>query len=302
MRTFEPDLLRRYPHPMSERFRDVASDVLDVPRGWVLVGNGSDDLLTMLCRACLEPGRAAACPMPTYVYYRTLTHIQDAPFIEVPFDERYNLPVDELATAGGAVTFIASPNSPSGTSFPVELLDDLASRLDGLLVVDEAYVDFARRTALELVRRRENVVVLRTLSKGYSMAGLRLGFGIMRPEVAAVLRKVKDHYNVGALNCAIGAAALADQEWVRSNANQVIADRDALAASLRAMDWTVWPSEANFLLARPPAGDAEQIYESLKVRGILVRYFKQPRLDDKLRITVGTAADNAALLEALRAL
>ena len=300
LRAVEMDLLRRYPHPMAARFRETAAGVLGVEPEWILAGNGSDDLLTMICRACLEPGRNAACPVPTYVLYETLTAIQDAEVVEVPSNEDYDLPVDGLLAAAAAVTFIASPNSPSGTMAPRGDLERLADGLDGVLVIDEAYVDFADSNALDLVRAFDNVIVLRTLSKSYSQAGLRLGFGIAQPPLLDGLIKVKDSYNVDAVACAVGAAAMQDQAHMLANAAKVRASRAEITAGLEAMGFRVWPSQANFLLTRPPAGDAERLYETLKAAGILVRYFKQPRLDDKLRITVGTDEQNAALLGALK--
>jgi len=300
LRGFDAELLRRYPHPYAQRVREAAAAACDVPAEWVLVGNGSDDLLTMIVRSTAEPGRPVVTAAPTYVLYRTLAAIQAAEVIEAPFDEDYNLPVDALLAAGGSVTLVANPNSPSGTVAPLGELGRLAAGLEGLLVIDEAYVDFADGDALGLVATCPNVIVLRTLSKGYSLAGLRLGFGIAQPDVIDGLAKVKDSYNVGAVACAVGAAALEDQAWARANAEKVRASRVRLTAALEALGFRVWASQANFLLARPSAGDAERLYQTLKQRGILVRYFKEPRLDDKLRITVGTDADNDALVDALK--
>lgn len=297
---FDGELLRRYPHPFAQAFREAAGEVLGFDADWILPGNGSDDLLTMLMRSIAEPGRKVVYPSPTYVLYRTLAQIQAAEVVEVPFDDDYNLPVDALADAGGAITLIASPNSPSGTVASNETLAELASRLDGVLVVDEAYVDFAETNALELVREHENVIVLRTLSKGYSLAGLRLGFGVANPKLLDGLARVKDSYNVDTVACAIGVAAIRDQAHKNANAEKVKASRAFLAVGLEAIGYRVWPSQANFLLVRPTEGDAKAIYESLKARGVLVRYFNEPALDDKLRITVGTDEQNARLLTALR--
>lgn len=307
LRGFEGELLRRYPHPMANPFRQAASRVLGVPEDWILVGNGSDDVLTMLMRACTEPGRRVVYPMPTYVLYRTLAQIQDAEIVEVPYPEDYRLPVEQLVETGGAITFIASPNSPSGTLAPVDLLDKLASQLSGVLVIDEAYADFAESNALELVKQHDNVIVLRTLSKGYSLAGLRLGFGIARPELLSGLIKVKDSYNVDAVACAVGAAAIADREYTKANIQKIKAARTQLASQLEALGFAVFPSQANFLLAQLSEqllsnATAESLYQKLKQRGILVRYFQQPRLADKLRITVGTPEQNAALLRELKAI
>jgi len=294
------DLLRRYPNPLAEKFRRGVARVLGFETDWILVGNGSDELLTMIMRGMAEPGRRVVYPMPTYVLYRTLAQIQAAETVEAPYDEDYNLPVDALAAAGGAVTLVATPNSPSGTLAPTAQLSALAGRLRGVLVIDEAYVDFAEDNALELVRKHGNVIVLRTLSKGYSLAGLRLGFAVARPELIAGLSKVKDSYNVDAVACAVGAAAFEDQAHMAANADKVKASRAKLAGELEKLGFEVWPSQSNFMLVRPPARQAERIYLDLKAGGILVRYFKEPRLDDKLRISVGTDEQNAALLKALK--
>ena len=291
------DLLRRYPDPAAGRFRRVAAEVLGVPAEWVLPGNGSDDLLTMIFRSSLAPGRKIAYAVPTYVLYRTLARIQDAEVAEIAYADDYDLPVDELIAAAASVTFVANPNSPSGTVPATEQLRRLADGVAGLLVIDEAYVDFADGDALALTREFQNVIVLRSLSKGYSLAGLRLGFAVAPPPLVAGLLKVKDSYNVNAVACAVGAAAMEDQAHKNANAEKVRASRVALSAGLEALGFRVWPSQANFLLARPPGGGAEQCYRRLKDAGILVRYFKQHRLDDKLRITVGAEEQNAALLK-----
>jgi len=295
----EGELLRRYPDPMANDFRKAASQVLEVPTDWILAGNGSDDLLTMVVRACTDPGRSVVYPMPTYVLYRTLAQIQDAAIQEVSYPDDYQLPLEALIAADGAVTFIASPNSPSGTAIPLEILDKLASRLSGVLVIDEAYVDFAEATALPLAQKYDNVLVLRTLSKGYSLAGLRLGFGIANPALLTGLIKVKDSYNVDAVASRVGAAAIADQAHKIANAEQIKRSRTQLAQDLQRLNFRVWPSEANFLLVQPQEQAAGELYQALKRRGILVRYFQQPRLADKLRITVGTPEQNQVLVEAL---
>ncbi|HHP7245679.1 MAG TPA: histidinol-phosphate transaminase [Elainellaceae cyanobacterium] len=301
------ELLRRYPHPMAQSFQNAASQALGVSPDWVLVGNGSDDLLTMLVRACTQPGRRVVYPMPTYVLYQTLASIQDADIIEVPFPDDYTLPVEALVSAEGAVTFVASPNSPSGTSISIELLDKLAAQLSGILVIDEAYADFADTNALDLVQTYNNVIVLRTLSKGYSLAGLRLGFGIANPTLLSGLIKVKDSYNVDAIACLVGAAAIADQEYKTAMAQKVIAERRVMADRFAQLGFYVFPSQSNFLLVQPPEHIRRNgaptvagfLYQELKQRGILVRYFKQSRLSNKLRVTVGTPEQNALLFQVL---
>ena len=300
LQEIDGEMLRRYPDPTGKSFRIAASKVLGVADDWIVVGNGSDDLLNLIVRAVGESGKQIVCPAPTYVLYRTLAAIQDAEFVEVPYPDDYKLPVDLLIAAQGAVTFVASPNSPSGTAISVADLEKLAKELSGILAIDEAYVDFAEENALLLTKKYSNVIVLRTLSKGYSLAGLRLGFGIANPALLAELNKIKDSYNVDALAYAVGAAAIADRDHKTANAEKIKASRAKLALSFKELGFDVWPSQTNFLLVRPPNGDAERIYQTLKVRGILIRHFNQPRLEDKLRISVGTEEQNQILVKTLK--
>ncbi|MEG3846647.1 histidinol-phosphate transaminase [Microcoleus sp. herbarium19] len=300
LQEIDGEMLRRYPDPTGKSFRMAASKVLGFPDDWIIAGNGSDDLLNLIVRAAGEAGKQIVCPAPTYVLYRTLAEIQDAKFVEVPYPDDYQLPVDLLIAAQGAVTFVASPNSPSGTAISVADLEKLAEELSGILVIDEAYVDFAENNALELTKKYSNVIVLRTLSKGYSLAGLRLGFAVANPALLAELNKVKDSYNVDALAYLVATSAIADQNYKTANAEKIKASLAKLAVSFKELGFDVWPSQTNFLLVRPPNGDAERIYQTLKVRGILIRYFNQPRLEDKLRITVGTEAQNQILVKTLK--
>ncbi|MBS3735259.1 MAG: histidinol-phosphate transaminase [Phycisphaerae bacterium] len=296
---FEPAALRAYPDPTAGRLRNVAAEVLGVKPDWILPANGSDDAIMMIARAAGAPDREIAYATPTFTFYDTQARIEAAGPVEVPYGEDYALPVEALAAAGAAVTFVASPNSPSGTLAPTDQLAELAERSSGLLIVDEAYVDFADETALPLIERFENVVVLRTLSKGYSLAGLRVGFAVARPALLEQLAKTKQIYNVGALPAALAAAAMSDQAWKDANVAKVRAGRAELTNGLRQRGWRVWDSQANFLWTRPPEGNAAALHEALSARGILVRHFRGAGLDDKLRITVGTDEQNAVLLAAL---
>ena len=299
---FEGEWLRRYPDPMALMAREAAAEVYGVPADWVMAANGSDEMLALLARAFLEKGRKIAYPMPTYSLYITLAEMQDAATAEVPYDEEYNLPVEGLLAARADLTFICTPNNPSATVAPVRDLERLAEGLDGVLVIDEAYTDFADENALGLVSRYPNVIVLRTLSKGYSLAGLRVGFGVARPDLLEGLIKIKDSYNVDSVALRLATAAMKDQDWMKANAGKIKASRATLAAALRKMGFALWPSQANFILARPPKRDARYLYMELRDRGILVRYWDRPKLDDKIRITVGTEEENQALLEALQQL
>ena len=302
------ELLRRYPDPRAEDFCCAVGETFGLPADWAIAGNGSDDLLTLLVRACAEGNRQIAYPTPTYVLYRTLAAMQPAKTVEIPYKivgDDWQLPVEQLLQTDAAITFVASPNSPSGHVVAKSDLRRLAAGLSGVLVIDEAYVDFASesvsKNGLDLVREFENVMVLRTLSKGYALAGLRLGFGCAQPALLAGLKKVKDSYNVDALALRAGAAAILDQAYVRECVAKIRRDREALTAALRELGFWVGRSQANFLLVRPPDGTvrAKEICQRLKERQILIRYFDEPRLDDKLRITVGTPEQNQRLIGAI---
>ena len=302
LHNFDWEWLRRYPDSSATEFRHAVSEVLDIPANWIIVGNGSDEVLNLVIRACTDSGRKVVYPMPTYVLYRTLVEIQPAQRVEIDYSQDYKLPIEELVKVNGAITFIATPNSPSGHIVPIEDLRELASRLSGVLVIDEAYVDFATDDALSLVKEFDNVISIRTLSKGYSLAGIRLGFGIANPKLLSGLYKIKDSYNIDAIACAIGAAAMRDQDYKNNCAEKVKISRGKLSEDLEKLGFKVWNSQTNFLLTQPPEGNAEYLYLKLKEKRILVRYFNQEGLSDKLRIAVGTDEENKALVEALNRL
>lgn len=300
LRHLDSEWLRRYPDPFAREFCTAVSEALEVPSDWVIVGNGSDDMLNLLVRACAEGrDRKVVYPMPTYVLYRTLSAMQPAAVVEIPYPVDFKLPIDELIAANGAITFVASPNSPSGHSVALDDLRQLASGVSGVLAIDEAYVDFAEYSALPLVQEFENVIVLRTLSKGYSLAGLRMGFGIANPKLLEGLFKVKDSYNIDAIAILVGATAMRDQAYKNACAEKVKVSRAKLAVDLKKLGFTVRDSHGNFILATPAMSQAERLYLALKEQGILVRYFNQPGLNDKLRITVGNDEQNQTLIKAL---
>jgi histidinol-phosphate aminotransferase len=292
------DDVRLYPDPMANALRDAAAARYDLTRDHILAGNGSDELLAIVLRACTDAGDRVAYPYPTYSLYDTLVDIAGASAVRLPFPDDFSLP-GGLAEAQARVTFVCNPNAPSGTFVGVDELRALSERVAGLLVVDEAYVDFAGDSALRLVRERSNVLVLRTLSKSYSLAGMRVGLACGSPALIAELCKVKDSYNLSRVSIAAGAAALADHELMREHARRVCATRARLSERLRSRGYEVPPSQANFVLARGRGRDQRPVYEALKQRRILVRYFGTPELYDALRITVGTDDEIDALLAAL---
>ncbi len=300
IRNISQEQLRRYPDPQGNKFRKAASEVLKVPSDYIICCNGGDELLKMAFCAFCDEGRAVAYPVPTYSLYPVLANLQNCEAIEVPFGSEFNLPAEKLAAAGAAQTIVCNPNAPSGTFIPKQKISRLAKKLKGVLLIDEAYVDFAQETCLELVKDFDNVIILRSMSKGYSLAGLRFGFGIANENLIKGLMKVKDSYNVDSIAIAAATAAIQDQDYFRQNVKKVNAERARLTQQLRDLGLDVPDSSANFVLAKCKTPKASEIYEKLIEQKIYVRYFDYPNLNDKLRITVGTSEQNDKLLSALK--
>jgi len=293
--------LRLYPDPEARALRRQASALYGVPDSHVMVGNGSDELLALLLRAIVDPGDRVAFPVPTYSLYETLVAVQGGEAVRVEFPDDWSLP-PALARTDARVTFLCNPNSPSGTVVPLADIAALAGEVRGVLVVDEAYVDFAGQHALGLVGRCPNVLVLRTFSKSFSLAGLRCGLAFGDPALLAGLHTVKDSYNVNRLTQAAATAALADAPTMRANVARIRATRTRLTAALERLGYGVPPSQANFVLACRRGVDQAPVAAALAQRGVLVRHFATPRLRDALRITVGTDDECDVLLRALAAL
>jgi histidinol-phosphate aminotransferase len=228
-----------------------------------------------------------------------LSNIQNCRAIEVPFDEEFNLP-SRLSRVRAALTIVCNPNAPSGTFIQPEELASLAAEVKGALLIDEAYVDFAERNCVELVKQFDNVIILRSLSKGYSLAGLRFGYAIARPEMIEGLLKVKDSYNADAIAIAAATAAIEDQDYFKVTTEKVKAERKRLSAELRTLGFTLPDSSSNFVFAEHTTRKAKSVFDKLVERNIYVRYWDLPGIENKMRISVGTKEQNDTLLSALK--
>jgi histidinol-phosphate aminotransferase len=291
--------LRRYPDPLVNEFRQAAGQVHGLPSEYIMCCNGGDELLSMAFRAFCDETRLVAYPVPSYSLFPVLAKLQNCKAIEVPFDTEFNLPA-KLASTDAALTIVCNPNAPSGTFVAVEELASLADEVSGVLLVDEAYVDFAEVNCIELVKNFDNVIILRSMSKGYSLAGMRFGYAIAQPDLIAGLMKVKDSYNVDAIAIAIATAAIKDQKYFKENVEKVKAERARLTIQLRKLSFDVPDSQSNFVLAKCKNCKADQVYEKLVQRNIYIRYFARPGLEDKLRISIGTPEQNDKLFSALQ--
>jgi histidinol-phosphate aminotransferase len=297
------DGLVRYPDPVGTAFRMRAAELWGVPSDWILCGNGSDDILTILTRAMVGSGQRLRLPYPSYVLYKTLAEIQGARSEEIPFNDDWTLssafsaPADDLR-----IVYLPNPNSPSGTRVSGDYILQLADALPCPLLVDEAYADFADDHCVRLVAENEKIMVSRSLSKSYALAGLRFGYLIAQPQIISQLMKVKDSYNCDTLSIAGATAAIDDQTWLAENVRRVCETRSKLESKMTQLGFSVQPSQANFVWCTHPERPLKTIFEQLKSKRILVRYMDYPDWGDGLRLTVGTEDQVDALVTVLGSL
>jgi len=300
--------LQRYPDPAATAFRDAIAKLLapelpEVTPEWILCGNGSDDLLTIITRAFVDSGDVVRYPCPSYVLYETLAAIQGATCDVVDFEPDWTLgPNFTRSDDRLRLAFLPNPNSPSGTSLAPAAVEHLADALPCPLVVDEAYADFAESNCLALAASYERVLVTRTLSKSYALAGLRFGYVVAQPQVIAELTKVKDSYNCDSLSIAGAVAAIEDRAWFERTRSAILATRARLTDELRRLGFACVDSQANFVWCQHPTGEHQQLYQRLKSEGVLVRYMNYGAWGDGMRITVGTDDQIDLLLARLRPL
>lgn len=300
--------LRRYPPPTADRFRDLAARYHGLSRHNIIATRGGDELLRLVLTTFVDPGELVAMTDPTYSLYPVLASIQDCKVLKIPLAEDWLLPedfIDQVKRAAAKLTLLVNPHAPSGVLLDKSTIEEIARAAPGLLLLDEAYIDFVD-PALDydctpLVQRFDNVIILRTLSKGYSLAGLRFGYGIGDENlIRPMLEKTRDSYNLDFISQKLAEAALENVEWARQSWQKVRGERARLAARLKDLGCDPLASQTNFLLVTVPGSPgAEATYQALKDNGILVRYFNEPRLSDKLRISIGTPDENDRLIEGL---
>ena len=309
--------LRLYPNPGADALRARLARLHGCTADHLIVGNGSDELLALATRAFVEPADSAAAAVhpalatiqyfhPSYSLYPVLAGIHGARTLAQPLAQDFALPrlrdLRRSSTweANAALTLVTTPNAPSGRGYATGELDALCRSLRGVVILDEAYVDFARENALELALKHPHVIVSRTFSKAYSLCFQRVGYFVGPPELIRALHTIRDSYNVNGLGQVAALATLTDLPYYRRNFRRLIATREQLRRELTGLGWSVLPSATNFLLARPAGPPAEEWLQRLRDRKILVRWFRSPEVNAYLRITVGTEAEVATLLKVVR--
>ena len=301
----EVSSLRKYPEPTSARLRAAIGQRYGLTQQNVIIGNGSDNILDLITRCFVsEPG--AGHTLPSYSLYPVVTGMSGQRLVNVDFDRSMTLDVAALAATQATVFFLTNPNAPTGVAFPLAQIEAALQAIDGLLVVDEAYVDFGGESAVSLLKDYENLIVVRTFSKSYSLAGMRVGFAMAAASIIAVLDRVRDAYNVDCIAQAAALAAFQDVDYFEAQRQQVMATRSQTRAALDGFGWFTYPSATNFLFTEPKnaAGEsgpevAAGLFAYLKAQHVLVRYFPaHPLTCAFIRVTIGTDAEMQAFLTA----
>jgi len=309
--------LRLYPNPTAEKLRIKLAKLHGCKPENIIIGNGSDEVLALAVRAFVEPNPKSKVQSPksvvqyftpSYSLYPVLADIHGAAKTAVPLNPDFSIPsMPELKRGdqwdfNAALTFVTTPNAPSGRGYETAELEKLCRAQKGVVVLDEAYVDFANENALKLALTFPHVLVARTFSKAYSLCFQRVGYFVGHTELIAALDKIRDSYNVNGLGQIAAEATLDDLKFYRTNFKKIIATREWLARELTKLGFRVLPSQANFLLAKPPLFPAQAWLQKLREQKILVRWFSAPEVSDYLRITIGTPAEAEALVQAVRRL
>ena len=297
--SFNTEMLRLYPDPVFMEVRERLAEITGCSVDQVFVGNGSDEILALCTRAFVENNGSVGYFNPSYSLYPVLTEIRDVKKRPVKLNEDFswNMPADYTAD----LFLVTNPNAPTSMMYSKDVVAEFCSVFKGVVLVDEAYGDFADDDCMDIAVSSDNTntLVMRTLSKSFSLAGIRFGYVIGPEKLITALYKIKDSYNMDMLTLKIGLAALNDLEYMQSNVSRIKASRATVSQALTEKGWMVCKSQTNFVFARPPDGDAKRIFEELKQHKIYVRYFPGPDIGEYLRITIGSEAQCAALLDVL---
>ena len=297
--------LRFYPNPTAQKLREELAGLHQCEVENIIIGNGSDELLALATRAFVEPGKGAIQYFtPRYSLYAILSEIHNARCIEVSLRKDFSMPSvavlrkEKQWDFSAAVTYVTSPNAPSGRGYATEELESLVRAQKGVVVLDEAYVDFAEENALSLALNYPNVIVSRTFSKAYSLCFQRIGYFVGKPDLVEALDKIRDSYNVNGLGQVAALATLKDLSYYRKNFRLIKKMRKLVTKELQSLGFEVFQSSVNFILVKPPECKARIWFEKLREQNVLVRWFANAEVKDWLRITIGNELEMKALLRA----
>lgn len=298
--------LRLYPDPISSDLRSVIADYFDLDASNAIAANGSDDLLNLVVRAFCDSKKSIAALDPSYSLYPVLAQIQGTEYISLDFDDGLEIPYEKIFSCGANVFIFTNPNAPTGKAWGAEEIEKILRGFKGLVIVDEAYAPFADFSAAQLVKKYQNLIVTGTMSKGWALAGMRVGWGLACPQLIEILDRVRDSYNLDRLAQAAAIAALRDTAYYFKFCGKVVNTRESTEEFFSYLDWDFPKSSANFIFVTPKdahsksgAEVAKSYFEFLKTKKILVRYFpKIEKINMSLRITIGTDAQMEILKKA----
>ena len=301
LRNIDAERMRLYPDPAADKLRDTIAEVYGYKRENIIVSNGSDDMLTIAFRAFTDAQRSVAFLEPTYSLYPVLAELQGCEYIQIPLDDDFSIKDSLLEKATPAnMLIITRPNAPTGNCIPIDEMRRICAEFNGIVLIDEAYADFSADNCIDFVNDFPNVIVSRTVSKSYSLAGLRLGYAIASPEIISGMMKVKDSYNVNMLTQILAEAAIKDQEYLKNTVATIKASRTKLNNELKSLGFKVVDSQSNFIFASPPDGDGEKLFSALRKQNIIIRYFPGEKTGKYIRITIGTDKQLQRLVDFLK--
>lgn len=296
------DRLRLYPDPNADELKDAIAEFYQLDRKQVFVGNGSDEVLAHAFMGLLKQDKPLLFPDITYSFYPVYCGLYEVDYQTIPLNDHFEIDLKDYQIENGAIIF-PNPNAPTGRLLALDAIEEiLKTNTESVVVVDEAYIDFGGESAAKLVNDYQNLLVVQTFSKSRALAGLRIGFALGHPDLIDGLERVKNSFNsypIDRVAIAAGVAAMQDKTYLEETCNKVIATREKLVEFLEANDFEVIPSAANFVFTKHKTLDAEEIALKLREQKIIVRYFNKPRIDQYLRITLGTEQENQALCDAL---
>jgi len=291
--------LRLYPDSLWKGLRKTASKIYEIGEDYLFFGNGSDEILSLIFKAFIDKNDYVVSPYPTYSYYKVMANIQDARFEYIDTDNLFNIPFDSLADCGAKMICFANPNTPTGIFEETSTIENFLNSFSGLLILDEAYIDFAKESAYRLAAKYNNLIVTRTFSKSFSLCGIRVGYCFANPELIKILLKVKESYNINALSQIAAKSALEDIFYSKQNTEKIVKTRDRYTEKFRKLGFFVLPSASNFIFIKHEKFFAKDIFDFLFSKNIYVRYFELRRLDKYLRITIGREDEMSCLIDAL---
>ncbi len=297
-----PDQMRKYPDPEASMLVETIAEYYGVDEDQVFVGVGSDDVLGMAFLTFFNSGKPILFPDVTYSFYDVWANLYKIPFKTIPLDNNFRIKVDDYNQENGGIV-IANPNAPTGIELPLDAIEIIIkNNPDSLVIVDEAYIDFGRQTALGLINKYDNLLVVRTLSKSRALAGMRVGYAFGNKELIKAMKDIKYSYNSYTLSAAAiraGVAAIRDDDYFKQLVKEIVDTREEAKVTLKKMGFDMTNSSTNFLFVTHESMSAKEIFEKLRERDIYVRYFNKPRIDNYLRITIGTKQQMRELYEAL---